>query len=106
MSTDIKTKICRDCKVSKPLADYYKRQDSHSYKPICKPCCSITRKRYPINTNYIPKTRDNGFAKLTKETQYNIISDIKIMAIKQVADKYNIKYTTLYYWKNKGLMRL
>lgn len=98
------TKICRDCKEEKPITDYYKRSDSPVYKPMCKSCCNRERMKYPINTNYIPRKRANGFTKLSADIQTNIKTDMSNMTIKQVATKYNIKYTTMCYWNKRGFI--
>ena len=100
MSTDGKTKICRDCHVAKPLTDYYKHRGAPRSR--CKPCSNIYRKTFKINNGYVPRARTNGFVKLPVETQYAIKQDMVTMTAKEVSLKYNLNLNTLNSWKRAG----
>ena len=58
-----------------------------------------------IKSSYVKK--GTGFSKLTEEIQKHILQDIEThMTYKDVAQKHNINYKSLLYWKSKGLINL
>lgn len=104
MNTETKTKICRDCKVSKPLEDYYKHRANTHYR-ICKRCANSNRKKYDVKSSYQPTgKRKNGFELMSYDQKKSIVDDQQTMSLKDIATKYGIKYTTLHTWKSKGVL--
>ena len=95
-------KLCRMCNTVKELeGGFYKA--GKSYQRNCIPCHNVKRYDYPHKTNY--KKRPKGFSKLDEDIRKKILYDISVrINYKEIAEKYNIKYTTLLSWKRKGLL--
>lgn len=93
------TKTCKDCKVNKPLTEYYKNRNRHA--PYCKPCFKIrTNKTYvkvSERPGYTPKKPGRKRRVLTKE-QLDIIHSHD-GTLKQLAVKLNVTYNCLRTWK-------
>jgi hypothetical protein len=104
MATDVKTKICSKCGLSKSLTDYYKRANKQIAN--CKPCDNKRRMRYPINSGRIHKKRQSNFSKLSADTRSSILEDIKTMTIKAISTKYNINQSTIYSWKRRNIIAI
>jgi hypothetical protein len=102
MATDVKTKICSKCGLSKSLTDYYINKNKP--RSMCKKCSNADRMRYAINVHRQRKKRQNGLEKLDESVRNSLLGDIKSMSLSQVATKYSIKYTTLHTWKRRGLI--
>lgn len=94
-------KLCTKCDIVKDVNDFYstgRRNQRHKY---CKICHNINRQNYKNKKLDPPKT---GFLSLDKEIQRKIQYDIHVKrSFKYIASHYNIKYSTLLYWKKKGI---
>ena len=86
-------KHCTKCSESKLLSEFYKSRSA------CKTCHNACRKQHP---SYKTSRRATGFSKLDADVQDDIIKLMKTESIKLIADKHNIKYSTLTYWKRRG----
>lgn len=93
-------KLCRMCNTVKELdEEFYKA--GKSYQKYCIPCHNLKRYDYPHKYSY--KKKPKGFLKLDEELRKKILYDISIrICYKEIAEKYNLKYTTLLSWKRKG----
>lgn len=95
-------KLCEECNTVKDMEkDYYKA--GLSYQRLCKPCHNQMRRKYKVsNKPYVPKP--TGFDKLNEDMKKSILYDISVKVnYKKIAQKYDIKYSTLCYWKRKGM---
>ena len=64
------TKVCKMCKVNKPITDYYRNKNSGYYHSNCLKCVNKMRSSYVTNKNYIRKL--TGMAKLNENAQQYI----------------------------------
>lgn len=95
-------KLCRKCNEVKDLEGGFYRAGK-SYQKYCIPCHNV--KRYDYAHNYKYEKRPKGFSKLPEDIRKKILYDISVrINYKEIAEKYNIKYTTLLSWKRKGLL--
>jgi len=103
--TEIKSKpmkLCRKCEKVKPLESGFYRAGK-SYQRYCIPCHNARRYEYAQNYKYEKKPK--GFSKLPEDIRKKILYDISIrLNYKEIAEKYELKYTTLLSWKRKGLL--
>ena len=98
--SEIKMKTCKECKIDKPITDYYMAVKDDKYPrchPRCKPCHNTFSRQYR-------KSRPpQGFAALPKEIRDDILVMRKEGAtLKAIASKYDIKYSKFTWWKRAG----
>ena len=87
------SKHCTKCSELKDLSEFYKSRSA------CKPCYNAGRKLQP---SYKTSRKATGFSKLDADVQDDIIELMGTESLKSIADKHNIKYSTLTYWKRRG----
>ena len=44
----MKNKICKTCKITKPVSEFYPQSDKRYYNPNCKACCRAKHVKTPI----------------------------------------------------------
>lgn len=96
-------KLCEECNSVKDIEkDFYKA--GKSYQRLCKPCHNSKRRNYKVSHKpYVPK--ETGFNKLSEEIRNSILYDISVKVnYKKIAKKYDIKYSTLCYWKRNNTL--
>ena len=94
---------CRKCEQDLPISDFYLRASGRP-RGECKKCYyKYQRESY---TSRKPK-KVKGFKALDLEVQKDIISLLENgSSQKFVADKHNINYSTLKFWKRTKTIRL
>ena len=97
------TKVCKMCKVNKPITDYYRNKHSGYYHSNCLKCVNKMRSSYVTNKQYIRKL--TGMAKLSENQQQYIRESFKnSIDIKRISEVSGINKSTLSSWLKKGLI--
>ena len=95
------TKVCKMCKVNKPITDYYKNKHSGYFHSNCLACVNKQRSSYVTNKQYIRKL--TGMAKLNENQQHYIRESFKSKKdIKEISEVSGINKATLSSWLKKG----
>ena len=95
------TKVCKMCKVNKPITDYYRNKHSGYYHSNCLKCVNKMRSSYITNKQYIRKL--TGMAKLNENQQQYIRESFQnSIDIKDIAQVSGINKSTLSSWLKKG----
>lgn len=97
------TKICKMCKINKPITDYYRNKHTGYYHSNCLKCVNMQRSSYVTNKQYIRKL--TGMAKLNENEQQYIREAFKnSIDIKEISEVSGINKSTLLSWVMKGLI--
>ena len=95
------TKVCKICKVNKPICDYYRNLHSGYYHSNCLACVNKMRSSYVTNKQYVRKL--TGMAKLNENDQEYIRTAFKNKKdIKEISEVSGINKATLSSWLKKG----
>ena len=95
------TKVCKLCKVNKPITDYYRNKNSGYYHSNCLACVNRMRSSYVTNKQYVRKL--TGRAKLAENEQTYIRESFKnSIDIKEISEVSGINKSTLSTWLKKG----
>ncbi len=94
-------KICKLCKISKPIGEYYKNKHTGYYHSNCLNCVNGQRMNYKTNGNYVPKVK--GLLKYPEDVQNYVRDSIENgVDIKEISENSGISKSTLSGWIKKG----
>ncbi len=97
------TKVCKMCKVNKPITEYYRNKHSGYYHSNCLKCVNKMRSSYVTNKQYVRKL--TGMAKLSENQQQYLREAFQSKKdIKEISDVSGVNKSTLSSWLKKGLI--